>query len=122
MEKESNSFLFPSMPVEEIKREVLPLLKHLRDEYSDEIPERILHSDDPGGSPRYKCRTSWFNNVVNMIRPIMSQIRDPLYSDCLVFSEYMKSALDWAKPRTREEIRMATYTLVRVITYIETEM
>ena len=32
--------------------------------WSDEIPKKILHSDDAMKSPKYKVRKNWFQNVV----------------------------------------------------------
>jgi len=107
------------IPRDEIVSVFLPVLRDLRDDFSDEIPDRLLHSDDVEGTPMFKCRTSWFNNVVNMIRPLMFQITDPLHSECAELDMYMRNVFDFQKMRTREEIDMATAVLVKVIEYFE---
>ena len=49
------------MPTELIL-DYLSHLKHLRYEFKDDIPEKILHSNSPNSN--YKVRKSWFVGVV----------------------------------------------------------
>jgi hypothetical protein len=104
-----------------IRDEILPMLKEYNYDYSDVIPDRMLHSDDPGGPPKFKCRTNWFNVVIQMVRLVMGQTRDPLYSECEAFDQYMSRVFDWKKLRTAEEIKMATDVLDKLIKYFENE-
>ena len=43
-------------------REYLKHMKFLRDDFSNEIPEKILHSNM--GQPKYKVRKNWFQGVI----------------------------------------------------------
>lgn len=50
------------MSEEERKRSLLEHLVWLRNEFSDEIPDEIVHSTDKDN--KYKVRRSWFTGVV----------------------------------------------------------
>jgi len=44
------------------KAETVKRLKSLRDDFSDDIPDEILHSNDEDN--KYKVRGSWFQGVI----------------------------------------------------------
>ena len=48
MEEPEKVHAFPVRPVEEIKREILPMLIWLRDDFVADIPADLVHSESPG--------------------------------------------------------------------------
>jgi len=121
MEASGKVHAFPVRPVEEIKREILPMLIWLRDDFVADIPADLVHSESPGPK-NLKCRSSWFNGVKNYLEEVAGQLKDPLLGEFTAFKDYIEHGIDWSKLRTPEEIERADGILRKVITYIETEM
>ena len=121
MEASEKVYAFPVRPVEEIKREILPMLIWLRDDFIVDIPAELIHSEGPGPK-NLKCRSSWFNGVKNYLEEVAGQLKDPLLGEVIEFKHYLEHGFDWSILRTPEEIERADGILRKVIFYIETEM
>ncbi len=50
-------------------------LRHLRDDFSDEIPNEIIHSTSLNKA--FKVRVGWFQGVTATLEAALEQIDDP---------------------------------------------
>jgi hypothetical protein len=118
MEREQTESRYPVIPVETIKRNLLPVFRMNRFFCIDEIPAERVREDDPNYH-KYKCRTNWFNSSINGIDVCMGQITDPLFSELEADLQFFRTQVDWQAMRTREEIDRVNAMLEKVIAYFE---
>jgi len=97
----------------------LARLKYLRDEFSDEIPNEILHS--PMGQPKYKVRKNWFQGVVADATNIVSSgyASEDSKRQLKEFHEYYEVSEMRSRLTTREDIDKANSLLSSLITDLE---
>lgn len=117
-EREPSAPKYPVIPVETIKRNLLPVFRMNRFFCIDEIPAERVKMGDPNYN-KYKCRTNWFNSSINGIDACMGQITDPLFSELEADLEFFRTKVDWQAMRTREEIDRVNGMLDKVIAYFE---
>lgn len=92
------------------------LLKELKDDWNDEIPEKIIHSDST--NKRFKARTSWFQGLIAIleIMVIDGEINNrKIITEIESFSQKIKSR-DWDQTRTtKKEIGEANNLINKVL-------
>ncbi len=104
--------------------EALHRFTELRDDYSDEIPEQVLHSYTPRYEkpPKYKVRGNWFQGVSGAVR---RAIACNLISGSDIVDSYM--AFDayvhrdgFANPKiTMEDINRGNRLIAMIIEHLE---
>lgn len=71
-----SKIMYPKKEIERIDiEEINELLRKLREDWSDEIPNKILRSTDSIPSPQYKVRRAWFQvlySTLNAIRRLVT--------------------------------------------------
>ena len=96
-------------------------LVELRDSYSDEIPDEVLHSV---GNPKYKCRKGgWFTGVINKtyLANMDGFLSEESQRECEKFYEYCK--ILQGKPLIeREDIEKGNRLLDFVIRDLESKI
>ena len=96
----------------------LDMLKKLRFEHRDDLPEKQLMPGDPDYD-KYKCRTVWWQNVLRAVELLDGHI-PPGRTDILAEIEDIKAyvaSIDYTygKPRTKEEIDGANERLDKLV-------
>ena len=56
---------------QEYEHDILRRLEGLRDEWSDEIPSKILHGDSEVDAPKFKVRKNWWESLVGNLDLLM---------------------------------------------------
>ncbi len=99
--------------------EYLSHLKFLRDDFSDEIPEKILHS--PEGQQPYKVRKSWFQGVIADAASVIhyGYATDRTKKRFEEFVKYYKSSDPIKRLTTKEGIDKANSLLTSLICDLE---
>lgn len=73
-------------------------LRHLRDGWSDEIPDEIIHSSSPNRD--FKVRVNWFQGVTSTLEVALKAIDDPtLEAEVTKFVTYYTSDVFKAQGR-----------------------
>ena len=105
-----------------INQQMITDLKHLRDDYSEDIPDEILHSPMESPPPKYKVRKAWFTVLVAML--------DNLFRDNLIINvelnqkiqRYKKSVVNFEftnRLTTRNDIDEANSLINEIIAELE---
>lgn len=118
MERDPSQSKYPVIPVETIRKVLLPVFRANRYLCIDVIPPERVREDDPNYH-KYKCRTNWFNSSLNGIDACMGQIVDPLFSELDGEIQYFCTRVDWQAMRTRGEIDRMNAMLEKVIAYFD---
>ncbi len=98
-------------------------LKHLRDDYSDEIPAEMVHSSSP--ERMFKVRRSWFHSLLVRLEVGLMDgvIKDPeVVSKVEEFTQWAKEDFrvrDELRVTTREDIEKANDTISCVLNSLE---
>ena len=94
------------------------MLNHLRNEYSDEIPNEIINSTSD--NPLYKVRKAWFDNI---IRVIHEMAMDYYFMDDTTeldkFTSYYTSGEFQARLTTAEDISRGNEVLDYLLSVVE---
>lgn len=90
-------------------------LRHLRDDWSDEIPDEIIHSTSPNKA--FKVRVGWFQGVTATLEAALEQIDDPaLEAEVTRFVNYYTSDVFKAQELTKaSDIFAANRIINRVL-------
>jgi hypothetical protein len=91
-------------------------LRYLRDDFSEEIPKRIIHSTDPDN--RYKVRAAWFTCVSAYLSLGMRKgfISDELRERAQEFIDYCASDQFHYQPRrSLADIERANMVINKVV-------
>ncbi|MBU0460990.1 MAG: hypothetical protein KJ574_00225 [Nanoarchaeota archaeon] len=108
-------------PEQKDLEEFLQHVRALRHDWSDDIPDEILHSDSMPGGPKFKARKNWFNIFVGWLSVgvyknyLPSEFEDRYRK----FNQYMHDT-DFRKRHTiREDIDKVNGMLDEIISYLE---
>lgn len=103
------------------KEKFLADLKHLRDDFIDELPIEELKPNDPHYH-EYKCRGNFIQGVVGVISSLLSYtsfIKDPEIRQKIEnFNNYASNQIDYSKFLTKAEIDSVNQILDEVIGYL----
>ena len=90
-------------------------LRHLRDDYSDEIPDEIIHSTSPNNA--FKVRRGWFQGVTANLEAALKETDDPvLEAEVKWFVNHYTSDVFKAQGRTKNtDIFAANRIINRVL-------
>lgn len=107
---------------EVIKQQVIANLKHIRDDYSEDIPNETLHSVTGESPPKYKVRKAWFTDLVGVLDDLFRDnlIRDTELSQKI--QRYKKSVVNFEfsdRPTTSEDIDEANSLINEIIAELE---
>jgi hypothetical protein len=100
-------------------------IRSLKEDYSDEIPDRILHStefvDGRAVKPKFKCRKGWF---IGFYALVDHGIKEGFVSDDVagLFDDFLKYANDTrlaGRLTTSEDIQRANRILEKIIEELE---
>jgi hypothetical protein len=99
--------------------EYLAHLRLLRDDFSDEIPDKLLHS--PMGQPKYKVRKSWFQGVIADARNIVldNYAHENTKEQFQEFWDYYETSGMSSRLTTRKDIDKANQLLCSLIADLE---
>lgn len=91
-------------------------LRRLRDDWSDEVPEEILHGGKGADSPKFKVRRNWWAAVFNYLNILILQgslkveEEREVKSFLIEYGEKIRNNLT-----TREDIEIANNLITKVV-------
>jgi hypothetical protein len=106
----------------ESSKELVNLLKHLRDDYSNEIPEEII-SGRPATGNILKCQKNWFQTLIFTLADAQEHLENAgkdLPDGFAEFYERVTSeTFQYKKRVSREDIEEADDVLAKTINALE---
>lgn len=112
------------MEISEYLREV----KRLKDEYSNEIPQKILHSttiiDGKPTTPKYKVRRAWFQGVWTIVSEgvRLGYVSEETRKMQEEFEQYTADTGLKKRKTTREDIEKENAVLGKIIVDLEAKL
>jgi len=105
---------------EKEKERISPIeyLRILRDDYSDEIPNKVLNGSMPRDQIKYKVRRNWWNGLVGGLSRVQEKglISNELQEDVTAFLEHYTSEEFHNQPlTTAEDIQKANNLLNKIL-------
>lgn len=115
----------PHSQIESDKEKTVRFLESFRNYLNnciDDLPAERVKVGDPHYY-QYKCITAWWQKIYNQIflLEIAGLISDEIKKDIEDFKN-LRTKIDWAKFRTREEIELANDFLRKMIAYLEKKL
>ena len=97
-------------------------LRHFKDDYSDEIPETILHSTSSNPPPLYKVRKAWFQSLsstFNQVKRAKITIDTTLTGKIRAFQAMIHDLAFKQRLTTKEDIDQANEIIDELIEALE---
>jgi hypothetical protein len=101
---------------QEQEHNILIRLKGLRDDWSDEIPNKILHGDSEVDAPKFKVRKNWWESLVGNLDLLIDlhQLPLELEQEIELFDEkYAKEIKE--RLATAEDIAEANALITKIL-------